>query len=477
VKEQRNPLGAKFGRRGAIQTGLAAAAAAPGLLGATRAASAQDATPPAAAEGANDGTYVPSGYPAMNLGTPRDSILPLQMSEELVVTTPQPVYVLPRDHKFHSGEFYATNDYWEWHYWSGFGTDEEGNEYALFFGTDPVGYDPATGLHGFMPAIASISPIAEGVKYFKVGNFTDIVAQLPEDSTSPADFQYLLTSPTDGWMVDERYYAMEERWTFKLENPAAAPEDLFFDLEIFTENPGYVPRTPTGIEDEGFNYDGSYNPQTMAGLSYYYVAPKQPFRGTVRFNGKEIQIKGRVWLEHQWGNIKVPQGQENCSWRWFSFRFNDGTDLAFRHWIIPPDNLPVHNRNHFLKVNPDGTHEYGYPNRELRYTPVKAWTVEGTDQQWDMEGLVETPWGNFYMKPLVLDSVYIFPSGMTFWEGPLSLHKDNSEGEQIGLAYCEQYFQPAGGPLTMRQLLPEQDNQREKPFMGLTPGATPAVME
>jgi hypothetical protein len=53
-----------------------------------------------------DGT---AGFPAQNLGTVRDSIYPLQMSEEFVVTTPQPVYVLPRDHKFHGGEFYSQN--------------------------------------------------------------------------------------------------------------------------------------------------------------------------------------------------------------------------------------------------------------------------------------------------------------------------------------------------------------------------------
>lgn len=50
-----------------------------------------------------------TGFPAKGLGNCRDAIYPLQMSEELIVTTPQPVYVLPRDHKFHSGEFYSQN--------------------------------------------------------------------------------------------------------------------------------------------------------------------------------------------------------------------------------------------------------------------------------------------------------------------------------------------------------------------------------
>lgn len=46
-----------------------------------------------------------------------------------------------------------------------------------------------------------------------------------------------------------------------------------------------------------------------AGLSYYYIAPKMPFKGKARFNGKNINIQGNVWFEHQWGNIKLPEGK------------------------------------------------------------------------------------------------------------------------------------------------------------------------
>jgi hypothetical protein len=133
-----------------------------------------------------------------------------------------------------------------------------------------------------------------------------------------------------------------------------------------------------------------------------------PFKGKARFNGTEVNLKGNMWFEHQWGNIKLGGGeQENCRWRWFSFRFNNGTDLAFRHWVIPPDNQPVHHRNHYCRMLPDGKVEYGYPSTEMRFTPVKSWKIEDSDQQWDMEGLMTTPWGNFYIKPLVLDSMYV----------------------------------------------------------------------
>lgn len=80
---------------------------------------------------------------------------------------------------------------------------------------------------------------------------------------------------------------------------------------------------------------------------------------------------------------------------------------------------------------------------------------------------METPFGNFYLKPLVLNSVFVSKTGMTFWEGPMSMHEGNSEGRQIGMAYVEQYFQGRGGPAMMR-ILPEQDLARELPMGGTT---------
>jgi predicted secreted hydrolase len=413
------------------------------------------------------GNYNKSGFPAANLGSVRDSLEKLSLSDELVCTTQQPVYVLPRDHKFHGGQFYATNHFWEWHYFSGFAKDAAGNEYALFFGTDPVGYDPKTGGYAFLPAVVSISPIKEGKKYYYFNNFPVFEPKRPDDATSPADFQYLLRNDEAGWAIDERYYAKEERWMFSMKSKN--PKDPWCDLDIRTAAPGYVPRTPTGIEEEGFNDQGRYNPQTMHGLSYYYIAPNMPFTGKIGFDGKEVEVTGSLWLEHQWGNIKGLD-QENCRWRWFSFRFEDGRNLAFRHWVVPPDNNPVHERNHYCMIHPDGRIEYGFPNREMRFTPTRSWQVPGVEDQWNAEGLMETPFGDFFLKSLVDDSVFVSKTGMTFWEGPMSMHEGDSNGKKIGMAYVEQYFQPKGGPARMRTL-PEQDLARELPFSGRAPKA------
>jgi len=65
---------------------------------------------------------------------------------------------------------------------------------------------------------------------------------------------------------------------------------------------------------------------------------------------------------------------------------------------------------------------------------------------------METPFGNFFIKALVRDSVFISKTGMTFWERPMEMLDGNSDGPRIGLAYWEEYFQPRGGPERMRIL-------------------------
>ena len=109
-------------------------------------------------------------------------------------------------------------------------------------------------------------------------------------------------SNDNGRRIDERYYAADDRWVFNMrsDNPAYP----WCEFDIRNAAPGYIPRTPTGLEDEGVNDAGRYNPQTMHDLSYYYVAPNMPFTGNMGVNDQEVAVEDSVWFEHQWGNIK-----------------------------------------------------------------------------------------------------------------------------------------------------------------------------
>lgn len=159
------------------------------------------------------------------------------MGTKPVMPTAHQAYVRPRDHKFHADQFFATNHFWEWHHWSGTCKDTAGNEYALFFETDPVGYKFDNEGNGFVPAVLSISPINAGIKYQCFDIFPTLEAKMPADAASPADVQYLVND--NGRRIDKRYCAAEDRWVFSMrsDNPA----DPWCEFDICNPAPGSVP--------------------------------------------------------------------------------------------------------------------------------------------------------------------------------------------------------------------------------------------
>ncbi|SFT76207.1 hypothetical protein [Arthrobacter sp. ov118] len=44
------------------------------------------------------------------------------------------LYLLPQDHKWHTGGIYDTGHFQEWHYWTGFFTDDDtGEKFGIFY--------------------------------------------------------------------------------------------------------------------------------------------------------------------------------------------------------------------------------------------------------------------------------------------------------------------------------------------------------
>ena len=74
--------------------------------------------------------------PGAPLGATAQSATPVSSDETSTIETvsAQALYTLPCDHRWHRGPFYATGEYWEWHYWTAFVTDvDTGEEWGLFY--------------------------------------------------------------------------------------------------------------------------------------------------------------------------------------------------------------------------------------------------------------------------------------------------------------------------------------------------------
>ena len=370
----------------------------------------------------------------------------------------QALYTLPRDHRWHGGPFYETSEYWEWHYWTAFVTDvDSGDEWGLFYTTMRNAFNPATGEPVVLNYLSATN-FATGT-FYPSSRFTTEGGQQtgrPADSTGPDDFEFGISS-SDGLFNLERYYHPEERWAFRVSSaPSGEHVALAMDVEMVLEPPGYLPTTPTGIEEEGYSPDGLYNPETMYGLSYYYYAPNLTLSGTITTGEETHQVSGSAWLEHQWGNYSTAD-PEAYRWRWGSVRFDDGGGINWRQWERGPDNAPVHHLNHFAIHTPEGKVTYGY-GRDLTYEVIDSWLSPQTGHQYGLYALLRTPIGTFHVAPIVAEQEIVI-SGLTapLWEGALEVRRDSSDGALVGRMYMEEQFGvndpqlPPGGPLA-RQL-------------------------
>lgn len=62
-----------------------------------------------------------------------------------------------------------------------------------------------------------------------------------------------------------------------------------------------------------------------AGGSYYYSRTAMDAAGTVTLGGRELDVTGSAWFDHQWGDfISVGAG----GWDWFALNLDDGTDVT-----------------------------------------------------------------------------------------------------------------------------------------------------
>ena len=179
----------------------------------------------------------------------------------------------------------------------------------------------------------------------------------PDDRTAD-DFAFDIDSG-DGSVMHERYYARESAGASAC--ASAASDDrpaLAIDVELVLQEPGYLPTTPTGVEEEGYSRDGLYNPETMYGLSYYYYAPAMALTGTITAGERPGVSQGRPGSSTSGGTSRPPIPKPTAGAGGAS-RFDDGGGINWRQWERGPDNAPVYHLNHFAIHTADGRVSYG----------------------------------------------------------------------------------------------------------------------
>lgn len=165
--------------------------------------------------------------------------------------------------------------------------------------------------------------------------------------------------------------------------------------------------------------------------SYYYSEPQLAVSGRLALQGREFQVSGRAWMDHEWSEALMHP--EAVGWDWIGMNLHDGGALtAFR--LRRQDGSTLWDGGSFRGAG--GALSIAAPG-ETTFTPQKRWTSPATNASYPVEWLVRTPAGAYTVRAVIPDQELDSraSTGAVYWEGLSDLV--DSTGQVVGKGYLE----------------------------------------
>ncbi|MCA1788345.1 MAG: carotenoid 1,2-hydratase, partial [Thioalkalivibrio sp.] len=331
-------------------------------------------------------------------GQPSATDMPPLQGSGIETESAQAVYSLPRDHAWHGGDFYQTNDFNEWHYITVLGRDlDTGERISVFWVPLSQGWVAKEGrpLHNVLFAFHNLD----------TGEFHTallyITGPMTTEGSAPGadDFHFRYEIDDGKSAFTTAYTHANETWEFGGYTTEKDDWNEPFRLSMSSQAkaPGYVPMAYWGLESIGVDPQHRQNPETMFGLSYYYTAPDMASSGELEVAGRTVRFEGTGWFEHQWGNFRNTY-QYRYFWAWFRFE-ESGDLLTFRQYYEGEDfRNPNYNVNRYLYMDGE-TYERSYAfGPAFKLIPERMWTSEKSGVVYPWYGRIETPQGTYWYE-------------------------------------------------------------------------------
>lgn len=116
-----------------------------------------------------------------------------------------------------------------------------------------------------------------------------------------------------------------------------------------------------------------------AGKTYYYSRPNLEVSGTLTKNGTPVQVTGKVWMDHQWGDFST----QPVGWDWVSLQMDDGSALMVSLVWDSSNGQPIISYGTYIPAGSDATSAEDPPSRhlpedEISLSPTDTWTSPAT---------------------------------------------------------------------------------------------------
>lgn len=171
-----------------------------------------------------------------------------------------------------------------------------------------------------------------------------------------------------------------------------------------------------------------------AGGSYYYSRTRIAVEGTVLLDGREQEVTGEAWFDHQWGDfISVGAG----GWDWFSVQLADGDDLTIS--LVRDEDAAI-TIAYGTYVAADGTVTH-LETDDIDVRATETWTSPHTGAVYPSRWTVNVPTQNLTLDVVpTMHDQELDTSASTFviyWEGEVTAVGTRAGAPVEGLGYVE----------------------------------------
>ena len=165
--------------------------------------------------------------------------------------------------------------------------------------------------------------------------------------------------------------------------------------------------------------------------SYYYSLPQLRASGRIAIGGREHDVRGVAWFDHEWSSRMFDETARG--WDWIGLNLDDGGALMVQR--IRNDAGEQHWGGATLRT--PGNADRSYAAAEIVWSPQRRWRSPRTGVTWPVEWKIALGERTITLRPLLDDQENDAraSTGTLYWEG--AVRAFDERGRAIGRGYLE----------------------------------------
>ena len=318
--------------------------------------------------------------------------------------------ILPKDNGSH--DFII-----EWWYFNGHLYDKKGKKYSFMDCFFKVDLSKVNIPHIFPHMIED---------HFKIGNYLHFAHSVISDISrkkSYKEIQNISLISKDSFKKDLLYINYRNAHIFGEDLNSEIIEISPNNFNLKTKNLNlYLNSQKKPLLEGGHGYVG-----TPKAGSYYYSFTDLSVEGKINIKGKEIEVKGKAWMDHQWANVVYKKDK----WTWFSFQLENGMQIMCVEYDteIGVDILVD-------IIDKEGNQKQ---YKQAKITPQgRYWKSKKTKARYPLSFQIEIPEAKLKIKTkaLIKNQEMIFGQ-INYWEGPMKVSAKINDKKIRGRGFME----------------------------------------